>query len=241
MPPRAAASGVDPHGHPASFRANPRRPCYAERTPTAAEQGAPGVANYRSFEGGIVEIGHDGANFSFDCERPRHRELIEPFKLADRPVTNGEWIEFIADGGYRNPLLWLSDGWAQACKENWSERNESLKSEYAMRLARYLSLHVVDAPPFRSSWGLYQRSFASPSGLDPSTCGKVHPASTPEGADHENTAPVNFCVLLGQPPRFQSSRNLLKPRITRPSRYASSCSKMPVALMTFTHASSDNG
>ncbi len=102
------------------FAQNPRRPCYAERTPTAAERGAPGVANYRSFEGGIVEIGHDGANFSFDCERPRHRELIEPFKLADRPVTNGEWIEFIADGGYRNPLLWLSDGWAQACKENWS-------------------------------------------------------------------------------------------------------------------------
>jgi ergothioneine biosynthesis protein EgtB len=72
------------------------------------------------FEGGIVEIGHGGRGFSFDCETPRHRALIEPFRLADRLVTNAEWIDFISDGGYRNPLLWLSEGWAKARSEGWS-------------------------------------------------------------------------------------------------------------------------
>jgi ergothioneine biosynthesis protein EgtB len=62
--------------------------------------------------GGIALIGHDTQGFAFDNEGPRHRVLIEPFALADRLVTNGEWDAFIAEGGYRNPRLWLADGWA---------------------------------------------------------------------------------------------------------------------------------
>jgi ergothioneine biosynthesis protein EgtB len=62
--------------------------------------------------GGIVEIGHAGEGFAFDCEAPRHRHYLRPFALADRPVTNGEWQAFMADGGYVKPLLWLADGWA---------------------------------------------------------------------------------------------------------------------------------
>ncbi len=66
--------------------------------------------------GGIALIGHDGAErtggFAFDNEGPRHRVLLEPFALADRLVTNAEWEEFIADGGYADPRLWLADGWA---------------------------------------------------------------------------------------------------------------------------------
>ena len=61
--------------------------------------------------GGIAWVGHDGAQFAFDNEGPRHRILLEPFSLADHLVTNREWEEFIADGGYCNAGLWLSDGW----------------------------------------------------------------------------------------------------------------------------------
>ena len=75
------------------------RPAY--RQPPAHARGAVSAPADTRFEGGLVEIGARGAGFAFDCERPRHRVFIEPFSLADRPVTNGEWLEFIADGGYR--------------------------------------------------------------------------------------------------------------------------------------------
>lgn len=61
---------------------------------------------------GLVEIGHAGQGFAFDCEGPRHRVHLMPHALADRLVTNSEWAAFVADGGYRRPELWLSDGWA---------------------------------------------------------------------------------------------------------------------------------
>jgi ergothioneine biosynthesis protein EgtB len=63
---------------------------------------------------GTVQMGHDGSGFSFDCERPRHTAWLSPHALADRLVTNAEWLEFMEDGGYRRPDLWLSDGWAWA-------------------------------------------------------------------------------------------------------------------------------
>ena len=60
---------------------------------------------------GAVQMGHDGSGFSFDCEGPRHRAWLSRHALADRLVTNAEWLEFLEDGGYRRPELWLSDGW----------------------------------------------------------------------------------------------------------------------------------
>ncbi len=71
-------------------------------------------------EGGIHLIGHEGADFAFDNESPRHEVLLRAFRIASRPVTNAEYIEFMQDGGYRRPDLWLSDGWDKVCAEAWS-------------------------------------------------------------------------------------------------------------------------
>ena len=69
-----------------------------------------------------MEIGRDPAEpgFAFDNEGPQHRVFLQPFELVDRPVSNAEWQAFIADGGYRRPELWLSDGWAAAQAQRWS-------------------------------------------------------------------------------------------------------------------------
>jgi ergothioneine biosynthesis protein EgtB len=68
---------------------------------------------------GIHTIGHDGASFSFDNERPAHQVLLQPVRVARTLVTNGEWLEFMADGGYATPSLWLSDGWATVEAQTW--------------------------------------------------------------------------------------------------------------------------
>lgn len=68
-------------------------------------------------EGGLVEIGHDGDGFAFDAETPRHPHFLKPYQIADRPVLVHEWLRFMEDGGYADPLLWLSDGWAWAQTE----------------------------------------------------------------------------------------------------------------------------
>jgi ergothioneine biosynthesis protein EgtB len=84
---------------------------------------APAVApplEWRAYPGGTVEIGAGPAGFAFDNERPRHAELVRPFALASRAVTCGEWLDFIADGGYRRPELWLSDGWAACAAGGWA-------------------------------------------------------------------------------------------------------------------------
>ena len=91
---------------------NPLQPAYRQRWPLAATRPAP--LGWVGFDGGWTEIGHDPARdgaFAFDNEGPRHRVHLEPFALATRPVTYGDWLRFLADGGYRRPELWLSMGW----------------------------------------------------------------------------------------------------------------------------------
>jgi ergothioneine biosynthesis protein EgtB len=66
---------------------------------------------------GLVEVGHGGSAFAFDCEGPRHNALLHPHALASRPVTNADWSAFTEDGGYRDPRHWLSDGWAWVQRE----------------------------------------------------------------------------------------------------------------------------
>ncbi len=81
-------------------------------TPSAMPAPMPGPIRWIAGREGVVEIGHDGDGFAFDCEGPRHRTILAPHALASRPVTNGEWQDFMADGGYADPRHWLSDGWA---------------------------------------------------------------------------------------------------------------------------------
>ncbi len=84
----------------------------ADARPEAAEA-AP--LRWRRFEGGVTEIGHageaDGGGFAFDNESPRHRVYLQPYELATRPVTAGEYLAFVEAGGYRDPALWLAEGW----------------------------------------------------------------------------------------------------------------------------------
>ncbi|MGJ9419889.1 ergothioneine biosynthesis protein EgtB [Massilia sp. CMS3.1] len=74
-------------------------------------EAAPLPLQFLEFDGGLVEIGHDGRGFAFDNELPRHRSYVAPFALASRLVTNGEYLAFIEAGGYRDAALWLAEGW----------------------------------------------------------------------------------------------------------------------------------
>jgi ergothioneine biosynthesis protein EgtB len=99
------------------FSVNPLLPAYR---PPAPENSSPEAAfGWVEFEGGLVEIGHDARGFAFDNETPRHRVWLDPFRLATRPVSCGDWLRFIAEDGYRRPDFWLSDGWATVVAEGW--------------------------------------------------------------------------------------------------------------------------
>jgi ergothioneine biosynthesis protein EgtB len=98
----------------ALWEPEPRFACEAARF-SAPSASAPDPARALTWVTGaecIASVGHDGDGFAFDCETPRFSVLLTPHALASRPVTNGEWQQFIADGGYRTASLWLSDGWA---------------------------------------------------------------------------------------------------------------------------------
>jgi ergothioneine biosynthesis protein EgtB len=108
------------------FAQNPLRPAVRElaapagaaREPTAAAPSRDG--QWVEFAGGLAEMGHACADFCFDLELPRHAVCLRPFRLAARPVSNREWLAFIAAGGYRDPALWLSDGWDVVQAQGWN-------------------------------------------------------------------------------------------------------------------------
>lgn len=125
------------------FAQSPARPAYREGAAPEAVRASPPV-EWIAFDGGIVEVGHDGRGFAFDCEGPRHRALLEPYRLADRLVTNGEWLEFMADGGYRDPLLWLADGWAQILQNGWFAPFYWEEGEHGWRSMTLRGMQPVD-------------------------------------------------------------------------------------------------
>ena len=100
------------------FSVNPLLPAY-QAPRLHALQAVAARSGSVEFAGGLVEIGHDGGAFAFDNEGPRHKVWLEPFRLARRPVNCGDWLDFIADGGYCRPEFWLSDGWATVQAQGW--------------------------------------------------------------------------------------------------------------------------
>jgi ergothioneine biosynthesis protein EgtB len=137
---------------------NPLKPAYRQAGPPVPPVKAVS-AGWLRFDGGIQAIGHEGNGFCFDNELPRHRVWLEPFELASRPVNNGEFAEFIADGGYRRPELWLAAGWDRVRADGWHapqywHRHESawhtftLHGEQALEAAApvcHISFYEADA------------------------------------------------------------------------------------------------
>jgi ergothioneine biosynthesis protein EgtB len=100
-----------------AFAQNPTAPAYdADWQPPAPAT----ASGFVTLEGGIEKIGADGTGFAFDNERPAHEVLLSPVRISRTLVTNADWINFIEDGGYRNPTLWLSDGWSTVEAQGWT-------------------------------------------------------------------------------------------------------------------------
>jgi ergothioneine biosynthesis protein EgtB len=174
---------------------NPLLPDYA---PAAAPQGQrSGAMGWDEHPGGIARIGHESEGFAFDNEGPAHRVFVEPFALAYRLVTNREWAEFVADGGYRTPALWLSDGWAWAQAEAvvaplyWQEDSAFTLAGLARRNpdapVTHVSFYEADAfatwagarLPTEFEWEVAAASHDATSGNQLDDAAGVHPTGSP--------------------------------------------------------------
>jgi ergothioneine biosynthesis protein EgtB len=103
-----------------AFFTNPLRPVYKKGDAQPPySNGAPEPLRFVEFPGGLRDVGHPGDGFCFDNELPRHKVWLRPYTLATRLVTCAEFLEFIGDGGYQRPELWLSAGWDTVQSSGW--------------------------------------------------------------------------------------------------------------------------
>jgi ergothioneine biosynthesis protein EgtB len=171
---------------------NPLAPSYLDAP--LGESCAPGPMDWIDYPGGLAEIGHAGRGFAFDNESPRHRVYLAPFSLGSRLVTNGDYLEFVEAGGYRDPSLWLSEGWDRVCAgelehplywrrigPRWQEF--TLHGQQPLDLARpvaHVSLYEADAYarwrgarlPTEAEWEFAARDLAI-------AVGDLHPRASP--------------------------------------------------------------
>jgi ergothioneine biosynthesis protein EgtB len=120
---------------------NPLLPAY--QAARARAGAAPSALRWSALPDGVRQIGHSGEGFSFDNERPRHRVFVGDYEIAERLATNAEYLEFIADGGYRRPELWLSEGWDLRSAQGWDAplywlERDGAWSEFTLEGARAL-------------------------------------------------------------------------------------------------------
>lgn len=185
------------------FSLNPLEPALFAG-PAAASMDLPDTLHWIEGREGLVEIGDEGrGGFAFDCEGPRHKALLHPHALGHRPITNGEWIAFIEDGGYRTAAHWLADGWAWVQAESigapayWGRGEQGwtrfgLDGRQPVNPAApvtHISLYEADAYaswagarlPTEAEWESAAQNIAPISGnlLDEAACPRPHPA----GAD----------------------------------------------------------
>ncbi len=115
------------------FSVNPLEPAYADLAVAATSVAI--ELDYIAGDSDIVEIGYTGGDFAYDNESPRHRELLHPHAVANRPVTNAEFRDFIEQGGYEAPTLWMSEGWGTVQRESWRHPlywSDDLSSEFTL-------------------------------------------------------------------------------------------------------------
>jgi ergothioneine biosynthesis protein EgtB len=132
------------------FSLNPLKPAWRPLPRVPASPAAP--LKYLPRPAGPVSIGHGGPGFAFDSETPRHPELVPAHAMASRPVSNAEYREFIEAGAYREPALWMSDGWATAQREGWQRPlywDEDMQSEFTLGGPREIA---PGAPVCHLSW-----------------------------------------------------------------------------------------
>jgi len=126
-----------------AFWCNPLLPAYREPIVAAADAKTVPLRFVAGREG-IIDIGHRDEGFAFDNETPRHRTLLQPHALANRLVSNAEYLVFVREGGYREPGLWLSDGWAMVQREGWQHPlywQDDLDSEFTLAGVRPIDPH----------------------------------------------------------------------------------------------------
>ncbi len=127
------------------FSCNPLCPVYRERTMQSATSQPKSAAAWRSFDEGLYLIGHAGDGFAYDNETPQHRVMVHGFQIAARPVTCGEFLAFMNDGGYERPEYWLSDGWKIVQEQGWNAPLYWRKEEGARRVFTLSGLRPLDS------------------------------------------------------------------------------------------------
>lgn len=126
-----------------NFSMSPEFPIYAPCILSSSNSSLRPI-QYIAMGEGVFDIGHEGDDFCFDNETPRHQQILKPFAIADRLTTNEEYIEFILAGGYREPLWWLSDGWDYVLKNNWQAPHYWYKTDNQWSIFTLHGLQALD-------------------------------------------------------------------------------------------------